>query len=168
MRLLVILAFIALTGYFGCTTNYYVVRHAEKANSSSNTPLSAAGLQRAEDLKDYLADKGIDNIYTSQYLRTQQTAAPTANQFGLTAVEYDVPAELSNLITKLKSHGDNRSVLVVNHSNTVPVIIDSLMKSPQGITISETDFDNIYKVKVSRFLSVNRSLIQGTYGQPTN
>ena len=153
---------------FSCTTNYYIVRHAEKANSTLDTPLSSAGFNRADDLRDYLTGKGIDNIYISQYLRTRQTAQPTADHFGLTPVDYDVPSEFPNLITKLKTHGDNRSILIVNHSNTVPVIIDSLMKSPQGITIPESDFDNIYKVTVSRFLSVNRTFSQATYGQPTN
>ncbi len=164
--ILVIVIFIV--GLSSCTTHYYIVRHAEKANSTSNTPLSGAGETRADDLRDYLADKGIDNIYVSQYLRTQQTAEPTATLTGLTHVVYDVPSQSANLITQLKTHGDNRSILVVNHSTTVPNIIDELMNAPQGIVIQESEFDNIYHVRVKRCLSTTRHFNQINYGQPTN
>jgi broad specificity phosphatase PhoE len=167
-KLLSLLLIGSILSISSCTTHYYIVRHAEKANSTSDTPLSSAGETRANDLKDFLADKNIKNIYVSNYQRTQQTAQPTADANNIVPVIYNAPGEFDQLITRLKSHGDNRSILVVNHSNSVPQIVDSLMKAPQGIVIPESDFDNIYHVKVSRALSVNRRLFRLTYGQPTN
>ena len=151
-----------------CTTTYYISRHAEKLNSTSNTPLSTSGHARAQALKNTLSSKGIDNIYVSNYLRTQQTAQPLTTSTGISMVEYDAtPQGIQNLITRLKSHGDSRQILVVNHSNYVPVIIDSLMKSPQNIYIPENEFDNLYIVKVHRGLRVTRRFSQINYGVTT-
>ncbi|MEO6683185.1 MAG: phosphoglycerate mutase family protein, partial [Ginsengibacter sp.] len=57
-----------------CTSKYYVVRHAERIDNSSNSALSSDGLKRAQDLKDTLTSRKIDLIYVSTFLRTQQTA----------------------------------------------------------------------------------------------
>ena len=151
-----------------CTTNYYVVRHAEKTNAPQNPPLSQAGLDRAVDLKEFLEDKGVDNIYVSQLTRTQQTAQPTANSTGITPVVFNVPTQNQALINQLQTHTDNRTILVVNHSNTVPNIVDALMQSPQGIVIPESDYDNLYHVRIKRFGSPKYKLTQLTFGQPTN
>ena len=165
MKSQLLLAALLLLFLSSCTTNFYIVRHAEKANATPDTALSAAGFQRAQDLADYLSDKGIDNVYTSQYLRTQQTAQPTADAAGKVPVVYEIHAQFDDMITQLKSHKDNRSILVVNHSNTVPDIIDALMESPQGIVIPENDFDNIYHVKIKRATNSVRIFTPLTYGQ---
>ena len=151
-----------------CTTNLYFVRHAEKADASPNTALSTAGHQRAEDLRDFMEARSIDNIYTSNYLRTQQTAQPTIDALNITPVIYQQPAQFQELIDQLKAHRDNRSVLVVHHSNTVPVLIDELMEASQGIVIPESDYDNIYHIKIKRTNGESRVLQHFTYGQITN
>src|SRR6267154_5258496 len=56
-----------------------IVRHAEKATNGGNDPdLSSAGRARAEALARILKDSGITAIFTSEFKRTQETAAPTA------------------------------------------------------------------------------------------
>lgn len=151
-----------------CNTHYYVVRHAEKASSAPNTPLSNDGFMRAEALWSELEDKGINRIYVSNYIRTQQTAQPTADATGITPQIFQAPGEMDQLIQQLKSQGNKKKVLVVSHSNLVPIIVDSLMKSPQGITIPESDFDNLFHIHVHKGLGVRRTLYQLTYGQPTS
>ncbi len=149
-----------------CSASFYIVRHAEKANSSPDTPLSAAGQARAVSLKDSLAGKDISRIFVTNYQRTQQTAAPLAAELGITPTEI-FANQTGELIRQLRGI-NNTNTLIVGHSNTVPVIIDSLMRSPQNITIQETDFDNLFKVKISRATSVVRRFTRSTYGQPTN
>src|SRR4051794_5395768 len=58
----------------------YVVRHAEKENENADA-LSAQGKARAACLATTLKDAKITAVFTSPYARTQQTAAPTADEF---------------------------------------------------------------------------------------
>src|SRR5437667_6366432 len=56
-----------------------IVRHAEKAANGGNDPdLSSAGRARAEALARILKDSSITAIFTSEFKRTQETAAPAA------------------------------------------------------------------------------------------
>src|SRR5438046_9777690 len=62
-----------------------IVRHAEKAANGGNDPdLSSAGHARAEALARILKDSGITAIFTSEFKRTQETAAPTATSARVT------------------------------------------------------------------------------------
>jgi len=56
----------------------FVVRHAERQDDSADTPLSAAGADRARRLAAILKDAGVTAIYATQWQRTQQTVAPLA------------------------------------------------------------------------------------------
>ena len=149
-----------------CTTKYYVVRHAEKLNTSPNTPLSAAGMQRAQVLKDSLLPLRIDSIFATTFLRTQQTAQPLATALNKQLSIYS-PSATDSLITHLKKLG-GKNILIVGHSNTVPQIVQQL--SGQSISpITETDFDNLYIVEIQKGLfKITKKLRQSTYGTPTN
>ena len=57
----------------------FLVRHAEKASAAADAPLSAEGEKRAQCLATTLKDAGIKQIYVTDVLRTQQTAAPLAS-----------------------------------------------------------------------------------------
>lgn len=152
--------FLLLAACPACTTYYYVVRHAEKADNSTNPPLSLAGQQRARDLRDSLASKGIDSIFTSTFIRTRQTAAPLATLLNKTIRVHSGTSD--QLVADLKAI-KNKAVLVVGHSNTVPVIVNGL--SGQTIpVIDENDFDNMYIIKIKKGLGTKRSLRHITYG----
>ena len=53
---------------------------------ADDPPLSPAGEQRADKLASMLAASNIKFIYTSEFKRTRQTAAPLAKKLSLTAV----------------------------------------------------------------------------------
>jgi len=148
------------------TTTYYIIRHAEKADSTRDTSLSAEGRARAEALRDTLISKNITKIFVTNYQRTQQTAEPLAIELGIAPTEI-FANQTPKLIQQLKAiNGEN--VLIVGHSNTVPIIIDELMENPQNVTITEKDFDDLYKVKVTKNGDeAVREFIQLTYGTPT-
>jgi broad specificity phosphatase PhoE len=121
----------------------FIVRHAEKAQSSDNDPqLSEAGRARAESLPGTLKDAGITAIYATEFKRTQQTAAPLAKALGINITI--LPAkETATLIAKLRDLRSN--ALVVGHGNTVPDLIKVLgIDTP--INIAEADYDNLFVV----------------------
>jgi broad specificity phosphatase PhoE len=64
----------------------YLVRHADKVSDETDAPLSDAGHRRAECLANTLADAQIQQIFTSDLQRTQQTTAPLAEKLRLKPV----------------------------------------------------------------------------------
>ena len=146
------------------TTYYYVVRHAERLNNSANTPLSAAGLSRAQVLSDSLSSKNISFIFASTFLRTQQTAQPIATAKGLPLILYNADTT-AGLITRLKKI-KGKSVLVTGHSDNVPDIVSGL--SNQSVSpIPPNDFDNFYIIRVRNYSGTKRVLWHRTYGNPS-
>lgn len=166
VRILYIFLLLAL--FSSCTSYYYVVRHAEKTSNDCNAPLaSPAGFTRADVLRDTLQSKGIDSIFVSTCLRTQQTAQPLAALIGRSSVPVEpTDAATQTLITRLKKI-KGKDVLIVGHTSTIPAIVLGL--SGRTIApIADSDFDNIYIVKRKIFLWTTRTLQQSTYGAPTN
>ena len=65
----------------------YLVRHSEKEVSASmygsDPPLTPCGEKRSESLSNFLKDVPIEVIYSTDYIRTKNTALPTAQSKGL-------------------------------------------------------------------------------------
>ena len=124
----------------------FLVRHAERADTNGpaqpDPVLSDTGQTRAATLAKILRDAGITAIYTSEYQRTRQTAAPLAGSLGIKAKV--IPAkDTASLIAKLRTSVGN--VLVIGHSNTLPEIIGAL-GIPSPVTIAEKDYDDLFIV----------------------
>ena len=80
----------------------YLIRHAEKEQDGSRDPeLTDIGVQRSEKLADWFVDKDIDDIWSSDYKRTRDTARPIVSKLGVELIMYD-PRELSDLTEELK------------------------------------------------------------------
>ena len=124
----------------------FLVRHAERAAISGHVPsdtgLSREGQTRAEDLAQALKDAQITAIYTSEFKRTKETAAPLARSLGIRP-EVIQGDDFRTLLSKLKAARGN--VLVVGHSNTLPQIINALGISTR-VTVAESDYDNLFVV----------------------
>jgi phosphohistidine phosphatase SixA len=120
-----------------------VVRHAEKAISDADDPdLSPAGRARAEALARILNDSGIKAIFTSEFKRTQETAAPTAAS---THIAPTVVAAKDTAALTEKLHQLNGNALVIAHSNTIPDIIKAL-GIKVVIKIPDTDYSDLFIV----------------------
>ena len=151
LRLFVcLLAFFFAAGATAQPPVIFLVRHAERAAISGHVPsdtgLSAAGRKRAEALARVLKDAQITAVYTTEYKRTRETAAPVAQSLGIQP-EVIPGDDLRGLIAKLKASSGN--VLVVGHSNTLPQIISALGVSSR-VTVAESDYDNLFLVVLER------------------
>jgi broad specificity phosphatase PhoE len=120
-----------------------IVRHAEKAaNDPKNPDLSPAGQNRAETLAGILKDAHISAIFTTEFKRTQETAAPLSKSTGVVpsiVSAKDYPALLAKL------HQVDGAALVVGHGDTIPDIIKALgIDTP--LQIPEDDYTNLLVV----------------------
>lgn len=119
----------------------YFVRHADKVSEDTDAPLSAAGEKRAECLANTLADARIEQIFTSDLQRTQQTAAPLAEKLHLkpVAVPLSKPDDLVEAIRSSKA----ANVLVVWHDATLPKIMRAL-GAPEIAPIAHAEYDRFF------------------------
>jgi phosphohistidine phosphatase SixA len=123
----------------------FLVRHAEKASAAADAPLSPEGEKRAECLASTLKDAGIKQIYVTDVLRTQQTAAPLAKALKLKPTI--LPAKDSNGLIKNLAYTGGGNILVVGHSDTVPFVIARL----QGGTVApigENEYDRMFVMTI--------------------
>ena len=130
-----------------------IVRHGEKLEKlervdvdkdAKDPPLSVVGMARAEKLAQMLSATKINAIYVTQYRRTAMHATPLATRQGITPMV--VPAaDTAALIKRLASHGADETVLVVGHSNTVPLVLKGL-GAVEEVKITEDEYDNLFMV----------------------
>lgn len=127
----------------GAQEAVYLVRHAERADQTADSPLSAEGEARAALLARVLKDAGITHVFTTDLKRTVQTAAPAAAAFRLTP--RPLPAgDVDALVSALRALGPKDRALVVGHSNTLPVILFAL--GAGTLTIADAEYDNLFVV----------------------
>lgn len=128
------------------TTTIYLIRHAEKADTSPDTELSETGKERAQKWKTYLNDKNIEAIYSTPYKRTTATAEPMAIARGINITSYN-PAEMDLKAIAEKHKG--KSILIIGHSNTIPKYVNKLLRENQYPDIDESEFGSVYIVTIN-------------------
>jgi phosphohistidine phosphatase SixA len=133
------------------TTNYYIVRHAEKeaqaSNMSSDVSLSSNGKERAEALKNVLQNKKIQNIFSTNTIRTKTTAKPTCDATGVNIDTYD-PRD-TGFVARLKTIQTGNS-LIVGHSNTVDDIVNKLTGQNLLQDLPDSQYGDLFIVKKKR------------------
>ncbi|MEP7273398.1 MAG: phosphoglycerate mutase family protein [Acidobacteriota bacterium] len=139
-------------------TTVFLVRHAEKqATPAADPSLTSDGELRAKNLARALSKAGVKAIFTSQFLRTKETARPLAEAASVAPVVISIQPDPSdrrkiseqsirNLVDGIYLNAGG-AVLVVGHSNTVPLVIAAL-GGGQVSEIPETEFDNLYVVTI--------------------
>ncbi|PHR92360.1 MAG: histidine phosphatase family protein [Robiginitomaculum sp.] len=130
-------------------TTVYLVRHAEKLtgpDAGRNPELSEAGQARTQVLAEILADKGIEHIHSTNYIRTKSTVTPLATALGLEIEIYN-PRDLPALATAIKEQGGTH--LVVGHSNTTQETAIALGSDTTQPAINEKrEYDRLYEVQI--------------------
>jgi broad specificity phosphatase PhoE len=122
-------------------TTIILVRHAEKANNSSDPPLLPEGDARAQILADTAWKAGVADIYTTNTVRTKATVKYLAQKLKLDAKIYNTPQEVANTVSS-EHNGD--TVLIAGHSDTVAMIANQFGAAINTGAIS--DFDNFYVI----------------------
>ncbi len=121
----------------------YLIRHAEKqSDGTSNPGLTPLGELRAKNIAQFLVDKKVTHIFSTDYQRTLQTAQPSASLLNISIEKYE-PAKMAEFSAKLKSLKGNS--LVVGHSNTTPYLAYLLGGETFG-SIDESEFDRLYQI----------------------
>jgi broad specificity phosphatase PhoE len=158
------LAVLFVTALASAQQTVIVVRHAEKADSSSDAALSAKGKARARALAELLRAAGVTHIITSEFQRTRETAAPLASALGLTA-EQVAARDLPALVARLKALDPAAIVLVVGHSNTIPPML-TVLGWPNTLDLHEGDYDDVFVL--APHPGQRASMIRLKYGQRTS
>lgn len=128
-------------------TTFFLVRHAEKANDGTKDPhLTLEGARRAEELSYLLDLVQLTAIYSTPFHRTRETAGPSARRQAKKIRLYQ-PNEQGFLERMLKEHAGG-NILVVGHSNTVPVMANALTGSEEYPWLHDSIYDNLFIVTV--------------------
>lgn len=166
MRTLLLLA-AALLSVPAHAQTVILVRHAEKAAEPKADPLlTPAGQTRADQLAQSLRDAHITHVLTSTLQRTRATAAPTADAAHVRPTPVSIagttPAHVADIVTRIKALPKTAVVLVVGHSNTVPLIAAGLgVVAPKPIP--DCAYDRMLVVR----LGETPSAIASRYGAPS-
>ncbi len=111
-----------------CGPKVVAVRHANYAGATTanpDPPLNQAGQDRAQVLTHAVERVGITHIFTSEFKRTKDTAAPLAALLGLTPTVV-AAADTTGLLNQLRQLPSTGAALVVGHSDTVPPVVAGL------------------------------------------
>jgi broad specificity phosphatase PhoE len=121
----------------------FVVRHAEKADSSRDAPLSAQGHARAALLAEVLRESGVRAVFATEFQRTMHTAKPLADALALAVTS--VPAnDQAALIERVRTQRSG-AVLIVGHSNTIPAILKALGCTAR-VEIADDQYGDLFVV----------------------
>lgn len=146
-------------------TTVVIVRHAEKADDSADPLLSAAGTARAAALAKALEHANVRAVLTTQFQRTILTGKPLADALGLEVTQVPagnpMRAHLDAIAAKVAEHAGG-TVLVVGHSNTVPLIVQAL-GGPDIGTIADSEYDNLMMLVIERGDTTRVRLVRATY-----
>ena len=115
-----------------------------------HTPLCSYINQKTKNLWDADVVAGVDAIYSTPFRRTQETAKPIADALDLPVNTYDVE-DLEPILEHILRKHKGKIILVVAHSNTLPVLIANLGASKKVPPIAEDEYDNIYIISIPWF-----------------
>ncbi len=141
----------------------YLIRHAEKQTDGSRDPtLTEIGKNRSEQLAVWFQDKNITEIWSSDFIRTRDTAMPLATGLDLELTIYD-PRNLPDLVKKLAYN--QRTALIAGHSNTTPelarLLCDCFIED-----MDESEHDRMIVISIDNAETRVKTLQQNHLFQP--
>lgn len=127
------------------------MRHAERAAEPAGDPgLSPAGTARALRLVQAAQGARVSTVFTTQFRRTRETAAPLAQAAGVPVTVRPVTATnqgsyTEQLVREIREQHTGRTVAVIGHSNTVPAIVAALTGTAAPV-LGEADYGDLFVV----------------------
>ena len=119
-----------------------VVRHADKIDDTDDAVLSPTGEAQATRLAHVLKDVGISAIYTTQFKRTIQTAAPLADSLKLKLLAYE-QTDVDGVVKEIRQKHPTEVVMVVGHRSTVPEILKQFGAS-EPVALGSSEYDSLF------------------------
>ena len=162
-----LLIFIFVLGFLGCkeepevadtVSTFYFIRHAEKDRTDTENidpELSQKGLGRAMHWAEILDEVPLDAIYSTDYERTQMTAAPIAVKKNLTVQIYD-PRLMD--VDQFRADNLNQKVLVVGHSNTTPELVNKMIGQEKYQQIDDHQNGSLFIVEIVNDIATDMRL----------
>lgn len=132
------LVFLTLAPASFALETLYIIRHAEKDRTAwwddpevdRFRPLTEVGRERSQRWVSHLHNAELAAIYTSETSRTVNTGAPLAMALGIPLLPSSSSANEDNMGEFLKGlandHREDKAVLVVGHSNSIPQLLRAL------------------------------------------
>lgn len=126
----------------------YIVRHAEKQLVGNDPELAYVGNVRALKLAQILEKEEIKHVFSTDYIRTRNTAKPTADKAGVEIEIYD-PNNHDALVEELRKREGN--ILVVGHSNTVSQLANYFVGDGEKFPdLTDLEYDFIYVLTLEK------------------
>jgi 2,3-bisphosphoglycerate-dependent phosphoglycerate mutase len=144
-------------------TTVYIVRHAEKDLTDPNTKdpkLTIEGLRRAKDLNALLEKEGIVAVYSTNYIRTIQTADPVAKRIKKNITIYDA-TNITDLVATVKERYNSKSVLIIGHSNTILPMVSAFGGNTSISEIKDNEYRYLFKVVINSEKTTTTELLYG-------
>lgn len=148
------------------STIVLLVRHAEKASDAEDSPLTEAGAERSQALVRVAEGAGVSAIYSTQFKRNRDTAQPLSDRLKIAVTESPIK-DLQNpgdygktLAREITEKHAGQTVLVVSHSNTIPLLLEALTGQPSPVNAAE--YSDLFIVTVPP--SGAARLIKAQYG----
>jgi broad specificity phosphatase PhoE len=146
-----------------------IVRHAEKADASADPVLSAAGEARANALAVALSASNLTHVFVTPLQRTRMTADLTAQSHAITpevfSIEGGTEAHVRRIDQSIRALPAEAVVLVVGHSNTVPLIADALGEIGPA-AMADCEYDRMTIISVRN--GVDSPAMIARYGAPSD
>ncbi len=129
----------------------FLTRHAEKSLEvpGDAAPLLTEGSARARTLARMLVDAGIDELITTDALRSRQTGQPFAEVSGLQPQVMTRDEQVA-FAARLRAKPDDRDRLMIGHTRNIPRILEAL-GVPGGGQMAlnpDTDYDNLFVIQM--------------------
>lgn len=167
-RLMLAAALVALSATAVQAQTVILVRHAEKADASSDPELSEAGQARATALAEALSGADLSNVFVTPLRRTRDTATLSAQAHALTpeAISFDggTEAHIARVAERVRALPSDAVVLVVGHSNTVPLIAAALGETGAS-DMRDCEFDRLTVLTLRT--GGEASAVVSRYGAPS-
>lgn len=124
-----------------------LVRHAEKADATSQDPeLSAEGKQRAERLVKVAGKYKPGAFYSTNFKRTRDTLAPLAAKRKKQVETYDARSQQTLVDAIMKSKFKRH--IVAGHSNTIPGLANLIAKKDVFKNLDDSEYGVFWVIRI--------------------
>lgn len=127
------------------TSTFFFIRHAEKILNIKDPDLTEKGKQRAIEWDYIFQYYKIDQVLSTDYKRTIQTATPIAKSNNLKIKKYH-PFKFN--VEEFIKNSKEQNIVFVGHSNTIPDLVNSFIQKKKYKQIDDLTYGNLYIVTI--------------------